>query len=95
MDSCIFRGSLQAFSQSRIALREDRNFNLPSVKATCYVRVVNHRDELIVRAAFEVAVPLPKVNIDKGFALGRHGNVVGLHSANELYQEIQVRYVRL
>lgn len=39
------------------------------MEAACHVRVVNERNELVVRAAFEVAVALSKVDVDLDFML--------------------------
>lgn len=50
---------------------------LPGVETTCYVCMVNERDELLIRAALEVAVALAQINVDLDSVLRRrHGVVV-------------------
>lgn len=41
---------------------------LPGVEAACYVCMVDHGNKLLVWAAFEVAIPLPEIDIDESLA---------------------------
>jgi hypothetical protein len=47
------------------------------VKATCYVGVIDQRDQFLVRTALVIAVAFSKVHIYVYFFIdGRHGGVV-------------------
>lgn len=45
---------------------------LPGVETACYVCMVNHRDQLVIWAAFVVAVPFSEVDVDVGLAFWGH-----------------------
>lgn len=49
---------------------------LPGMETTCYVCMVNERDELLIRAALEIAVALSQINIDLDLVLRRRHGVV-------------------
>lgn len=53
------------FSRLHFAvLIRDFFIDLPGVKATCYVCMVNERDQLIVWSTFEVSVSFAEVDVD-------------------------------
>lgn len=67
---CMIRGSL-ILSVNRHVL--DVVLCSPGMEATCYIGMIDQRDQLLIRPAFEIAVSFTKVDVDfHGVFAGRH-----------------------